>query len=773
MPVGWILAILLLAAPLPGAAARAAGAASAAPDASAIAASTLATPPPPGNARKSPGTASGKPAGPNAVTSPVKGSQGPVTFTADRVEYDQAHSLVTASGHVEAWQNGRVLHADTITFDRTTGVVAAHGHVVLQDPDGEVMFADYAELDQGMKDGVLSGMRALLAQNGRLAANGARREAGKLNELSKVVYSTCNICAKHPNRPPLWELRAASAVQDLEHKKIEYTDATMDILGVPVAYFPYFWHVDPSVKRASGLLIPSFGYSSHIGAFFAQPYYWVINDQSDATFTPMITSRAGPNLDVRYRRRFNNGYLTADGSLGYLDNSPQGTLYLNGQFDYDQNWRWGFNINRASSSTYINDFHLSHDLGSDINLLTSQIYVEGFGQGAYTRLDTRFYQGINSTIVDSELPVVLPRYQYSFFGTPDFLGGRTSLDVGAFNVLRTVGTNTRRANLTWEWDRPFTGRLGDLWTAKLHLDAAGYDASHFNEQPNYGPTDTVNTARALPQAALDWRWPFMRNSGSWGTQIIEPMAELIVAPQAGDSQNQLYPNEDSLDLEFTDANLFGFNRFTGIDRLEGGSRANLALHGAWYLDGTALDGLIGQSYQPTPNNVMPVGSGLHGTVSDVVGRLSFTPTPWLDLTYRTRLDHKSLATRFADATAAVGNSRFQVTGGYIYTTTNPFSLYDQAYPPPVGSAYYFPRNEASLGFSTRFGQYRFNAYARRDLATNKMVAIGGDAVYENECLIVDLHLYRRYTSFDGDNGSTTVLLQLTFKTVGQLGFNAL
>ena len=80
----------------------------------------------------------------------------------------------------------------------------------------------------------------------------------------------------------------------------------------------------------------------------------------------------------------------------------------------------------------------------------------------------------------------------------------------------------------------------------------------------------ADAARALPQAALDFRWPFMRDSGAWGTQLIEPMAQIVVAPQAGDSQVNKYPNEDSLDLEFTDANLFGFNRFTGIDRLEGG-----------------------------------------------------------------------------------------------------------------------------------------------------------------------------------------------------------
>ena len=167
--------------------------------------------------------------------------------------------LVTATGHVEAWQNGHVMRADKITFDRNTGVAAATGHVVLLEPDGEVMFADYAEMQNNMNDGILKDMRALLQQNGKLAANGAQRTGGEINELSKVVYTTCNLCAKDPTRPPLWQIRAVSAVQDLEHKKIEYHDATLEMYGIPVAYFPYFWHADPSVKRESGILPPVIG----------------------------------------------------------------------------------------------------------------------------------------------------------------------------------------------------------------------------------------------------------------------------------------------------------------------------------------------------------------------------------------------------------------------------------------------------------------------------------------------------------------------------------
>ena len=697
----------------------------------------------------------------------------PVSFTADSVEYQQDKSLVLAKGHVEAWQNGHVLRADEVTFNRQTGVATAKGHVTLIEPSGQVLFADAAELDQGMRDGILTAIRARLAENGKLAANGGRRSEGVLNSLAKVVYSTCNLCKQHPERPPLWQIRASSATEDAQHKRLEFTDAQMQMFGIPVAYFPYFWTAEPSTKRESGLLVPSFGISSHIGGFFAQPYYWVIDDQSDATFTPMLTSRGGPMIDAEYRRRFNSGYLTLNGSAAYFQHSPQGTIFANGLFNLDETWRAGFSINRASSANYVNDFHLGHVLGSDPSILTSNIYAEGFGEGAYSRAGTRFYQGLTSTITNSKLPVVLPTYQYSYFGQPDALGGTLSLETRLFNVMRNDGTNTRRGSLVVEWDRPFTGPVGDRWTFKLHGDAAAYNAGQFDQQPNFANVSHINDARALPQAALDVRWPFARDSGAWGTQLIEPMAEVIVGPNQGDSQLNKYPNEDSLDLEFSDANLFGFNRFGGIDRLQGGSRANIAMHGAWYLGGTALDGLIGQSYNSQTSPWLPSFSGLQDKVSDVVGHLSFTPASWLDTTYRFRLDHRNLTMRTSDVTASAGFGRYRIVAGYLYSTFDPYYFFDQPLPLPANSPYFTPRNEVTLAANAGWGAYRFDAFARRDLTDRKMISIGGDAIYEDECFIMDFKFYRRYTSLNGDSGSTTVLIQLTFKTIGQFGFKAL
>jgi LPS-assembly protein len=711
-------------------------------------------------------------------TQPVSRNE-PVYYTADSAEYDRDLALVTLSGHVEIWQGDRVLRADKVTFDRNTNVAAATGHVVLLEPDGQVLFSDYAELSQGLRDGVLTHMRALLAANGKLAANGGRRTEARINELSRVIYSTCNACQQHPDEPLLWDIRARSAVQDLDNKRIEYRDAVVDMFGLPVAWFPYLTHPDPSQRRASGFLIPTFGQTTHLGTFAIIPYYWAIDDQQDATISPYIASRTGPALDLQYRRAFNDGTVTVNSSIANDNDSLQGHIFTKGQFVIDDTWRWGFDINRASSNTYLRDFRV-HDI---TDVLTSQVYVEGFGQGAYTRLDAHAYQGLTSSIDTARLPYVLPRYQYSFVGEPDALGGRLSLDAGSFNVLRSDGTDTQRASLGLNWERPATGALGDLWKLVLHVDGAGYNARDINNFPTWGNAESASSAQAMPTLALDMNWPFQRDAGNWGTQVVEPIVQLIAAPN-GSSYTKvlnpdgttlyvrtLIPNEDSPDFEFTDANLFSLNRFSGIDRLEGGPRANVALHGAWYFSpSSSLDAQIGQGYRLKKDEAFPIGSGLEGTVTDVVSHVSFTPTPWLDLTTRQRFDRHNFNIRFVDALATTGPSWLRVGVGYLYSTFNPYTYYDT---PPAAVLPNNPRNEVSLNATTTYGHWRLGGFARRNIAQSQMDGVGVNTAYEDECFVFSTNFYKRYTSYAGDHGATTFLFQITLKTVGTFGFNAL
>ena len=725
----------------------------------------------------------------NLNAEPLSGNA-PVTFQADSVTYDKTNGLVTADGHVEAWQNDHVLKADRVTFDRNTNVAAAYGHVVIVEPDGQVLFADYAELSQGLRNGVLTAMRARMAQNAKMAANGARRSDGKLNIMSRGVYSTCDVCAAHPENLPLWQIRAFEMTQDLEHKRIEYTDAYLDVYGLPVLYLPYFSMSDPSVKRQSGLLAPSIGASDHyLGTFIRQPYYLVLDDQSDVTFTGTVGTEQGPQLEALYNRAFNNGTLRLDGAIASDEHALAGYFFGHGLFSFNDTWRYGFDVNLGSSVAYLRDFQVP---GYGANLLSSQLFIEGFGVGSYAKLDVRSYQGLNSSINQSLLPYVLPRYQYSYFGEPDALGGRLSFDTMEWNLLRDTGSNDQQLGARLQWDRPFTGRLGEQWLFTAQGEGAVYNGNVINGQPNYQNNDVVRGVHGQGQVALRLNWPFVRAASGGGNEIIEPIVQVIAAPQSGNNPRDNIPNEDSLDYEFTDATLFQLNRFGGYDRYDGGLRVNAALHAEWNLaGGQKLAGLVGASYQEhIDENLYPQFQPFNGFergdhLSDIVGRVSYVPNALFDFTARTRVDHDNGDIRFGDAITQFGVPIARFNVGYIYSADNPYLLYinnfnlgntTSAFNTPIlikgfPANYNTPRQEVTAAVSSKFRGYTVHVDARRDVQTGQLVSAGGSVQWENECVILDVFANRRFTSIAGDNGDTTVVFTLTLKSIGGFGVN--
>ncbi|OYV40489.1 MAG: hypothetical protein B7Z80_04370 [Rhodospirillales bacterium 20-64-7] len=231
-------------------------------------------------------------------------------------------------------------------------------------------------------------------------------------------------------------------------------------------------------------------------------------------------------------------------------------------------------------------------------------------------------------------------------------------------------------------------------------------------------------------------------------------------------------------MEFSDANLFSLNRYPGIDRLAGGTRVDYALHAAWYLPkGALLDGLVGQSYRFHKDHDYLPGSGLTDNVSDIVGRLILAPTPLFNMVYRTRLSHKDLGARMIDATANFGTPKFTLSGGYLYSNTNPYVLYNA--PPTLNlnldppAAYFTPRHEFTADASTHFGQWSLAAGSEYNLQTQKLDQVSGSAGWQNDCFGISVVYYEQFTSFNLDHGNTTVLVQFTFKTLGNVGFSAL
>jgi LPS-assembly protein len=227
---------------------------------------------------------------------------GAMLFSADELQNDEDLGLVVARGHVEISQGQRTLLADTVTYNQRTDTVTAAGHVSLLEPTGEILFAEFIELTNRFQDGFLQDIRALLSDRSRLAANTGRRTGGNRLELRRGVYSPCDLCREDPTRPPIWQLRAEQIVRDETQHTVEYRDATLEVGGIPILYTPYLSHPDPTVKRQSGFMAPSFGNSTNLGMHATIPYFWAIGPDRDATFAPIFTTAAGAVAAGQYRQ---------------------------------------------------------------------------------------------------------------------------------------------------------------------------------------------------------------------------------------------------------------------------------------------------------------------------------------------------------------------------------------------------------------------------------------------------------------------------------------
>jgi LPS-assembly protein len=693
----------------------------------------------------------------------------PVTFTADEVQYDQNAALVVARGRVEAFQGGRVLRADELTYNRNTGVATARGNVQLIEADGQVMFAESAELSNQMRDGVLEGLRGHLLQNGRIVATGARRTDGSIFDLSRVVYSVCEPCKDDPLAPPIWQLRARTATLDRTEQQVRYRGASLDMAGVPVIWLPYFQHPDGGAARQSGFLSPSFGITKYLGGFIETPYYWAIDESQELVLRPTTSTRVAPNLGLDYRRRFNAGEMEILSSVGYLDGRDgteegfAGHIFAKGRFSLDETWRAGFDANRASSEQYLRIYRYGEQ-----RVLPTTLFTEGFwGREGFARFDARAYQGLRRTDDISRIPLVLPNIYADWESPEDSLGGRFTVDTWNFAIFRGSGTSTRRMSSRIGYALPRMDELGGIWTLRAQSDLAAYDFEDINLAPNFA-TGSPNgqSAAANIRTALDWRMPFLRDGGDWGSQVVEPRVQLVTGPMTG-SQYRI-PNEDSIVFDFTDANLFSLNRFTGRDRQEGGTRADMALRGAWFLpQDRQVEAVVGRSFrvQEDGGPFYPY-SGLENRASDWVSRLTFRPASWLDLTGRARRGGESFAARAYDISGTLRPSDdTSFTLGYLQAPPMPYLN-------PLAQ-----REEIFLGASQRLGFWRLSAFGRQDMQLNRPVALGVSAMYEDECFIFETRFTKRYAEDPATNdlypGATMLLFRFGFKTIGDFGLRAL
>jgi LPS-assembly protein len=695
----------------------------------------------------------------------------PLLFTADEVQYDQDLGVTVAKGNVEISSSDQILLADTVTYNQRTDTVTATGHVSLMQPTGDIMFADFMELHDNLRDGFIKDIRILLSDHSRMAGNTARRTDGTRTELRRGVYSPCELCQDDPSHPPVWQIKASRIVDDKDKETVEYYNATMEIDGIPVFYTPYLSHPDPSVKRASGFLPPSVGAGNNLGYHVKIPYFWAIGNDKDLTFRPLITSGAGVVFDQEYRQAFDYGKLDIDGSVeaggaqvqtGPLaitngTDSPtpiRGHINGTGIFDLNNNWRTGFDIQRESDQAYLLKYNLPQP--STYNYLTSHVYAENFGPRSYGNISAYSFQSLNPSVGDGIQPIVLPLANYDWTSEPDKIGGRLSLNGDLLNLERHAGPEIRRMSGGTQWRLPFNGPIGDRFVFLVGTRFDGYQSDNVPIGYGVNANQSETSGRVFPQGALQWRYPWVRHDRGM-SEVIEPMAAFVAAPNGGNPAQ--IPNEDSQGYEFDETSLFRPNRLPGYDVVDSGQRVDYGLHTGIYNDVYGSSNLlVGQSYRLEKSSPFQIGSGLETQVSDVVGRLAISPADAFNLFYRMRLDHSDLAMRRQEAGFSGGPLNLKFGASLISVASIPGLT-----PLQTGT-------QVSANLSAALTRYwSLKVYDTRSISSGgATISSGASLIYQDDCFAIKTTIQQSGIRVGDVSPGVDVMLTFVFKNLGEI-----
>lgn len=686
-----------------------------------------------------------------------------VAFSAEEIGLDKDLGVITARGNVEIIHDDRILIADTVSYNQQENVVTASGNVQIIEPNGNVTLTEYIEISSDLSSGIAQEMSLQLEDRSTISAKSAKRTEGRYTIAQDATYAVCQKCEEDPERPLAWKLSAKEVKHDAKQRRIEYSDLFFEIYDVPVMYFPYFSHPDPTRKRETGLLAPSFGSRGSLEQFIETPVFWNISPSKDLTLAPTWYYNIDQGLlNAEYRQYSNNGEMNLGGSLTYADGGPgartnsteefRGHIDSDGQFDINDTWRWGFDINRATDETYIRRYGIK-DNSENSNLITN-FYTEGFRHRNYMNANFKLYQEQRDTSSE-DLQDGKIELQFNHESEPQKTGAYWTLNGDLYGINRKNQTRSTRLLADTSWVLPYTSPTGDLITLDANLLTAGYFISNF-DTPSQTTEYSGFQGRAVPSLSLEWRKPITKSHmNGAANEIFEPIVKVKMAPNVG--ENNKIPNEDSQDFEFDDTNLFKTNRFTGHDKIDGGQRVDFgAKWGVYGTEGGYTQLFIGQSYRMRDDASYDTNSGHEDNISDVVGRVQARPSDFLDLLYRFRLDKNDMSLNRSETGLTIGpaSTRLSVSHLYVEGTgeDSEYGTREEIY----GSL----TNKISKYWSSSLnGRYRMSA-------PEGSVSYGGKIDYTDECTTFSLNLSRSFSEDRDIKPNDTITFRVELKNLG-------
>ena len=698
---------------------------------------------------------------------PVAGTR--VDVDADRIAFDPKSKTATATGTVRITYGPYTLVATKVVYNQDTDDFKANGSVALREPNGNILQAETAALRNKFKEGFAKHLRALLTNDVTITAEYATRKLGGITIYEHASYTACKDCATKGGAP-LWEITTTKTVHDEKAKNLYLTDPTLRFGGVPVAWLPYASMPDPTVKRRTGFLLPSFSSGKTYGFGVTTPYFLELGPSADLTFLPMWTTKQGPVADVEFRQRLKSGSYKVHGYGVYQlteveppgDTTWRGAVTTSGEFKLNDTWDWGWDGTLTSDKKFLD--HYDFD---ERDLATSKVYLTGMDDRSYFSAQALHFRTLSLVEDQSTFPTALPYINSEYTFDQAVLGGELSFDASAYSLSRdeantpyaTIkhGTDQTRAVTNVNWQKQMTNSMGQVITPFAKVRSDLYVSNNVPDGMG-GYRDEEVIGRVLPSAGIDMRWPFIA-SYDYGQSIITPVFQAIAATNETDADK--IGNEDAITLNFDNSSLFLNDRFTGQDRYEGGTRTNVGLLYSFLGNNGGFARVsLGESFHIAGQNSFDLNSGLDGTKSDLVGAVVFQPWDSLGLSYQARVEEDLSSINVQEAFANFTFDSFSASLGYVYLDSEPSAGRDDTIEQIESDASYRFTEAWSL-----FGGIKYDLI--NDLFLSKSAGIAFDC----DCMSAKLTYSETNTTEVGNKTDRTLKLSVELRTIGQTGFS--
>ncbi|MEM7216078.1 MAG: LPS-assembly protein LptD [Pseudomonadota bacterium] len=731
----------------------------------------------------------------------------------DELIYDNDRGLVIATGNVQIAYGRSTLVADRVEYNQQSGRVIAFGNVEILEPNGNRIFAREIDITDDFRDGFVSALNIQTPDNTRIAAESAERRDGTVTTFNNGVYTACKACEDNPEKPPFWQIRAKTVVINNDTKTIEYEDASLEFFGVPVINLPRFAHADPAIKRKSGLLVPDFSEDENLGFGYRQGYFFNLAPNYDLTAWGTYYERQGFLGELEWRHRLANGeysirYAGIDqDNPGAFDNTfidsqetDRHAVVTNGLFDINKHWKFGWNALFQSDENFARTYDIADHDSRDI---TNEIFLTGIGEKNYfdlraqdflvqdNQIDFTAAQVGNQTFNEQQANI-LPLLDYNAVSGDEFDNGQLSLNVNVASVSREVfqisnftpalgppganerftgieGTTSRLSGeVEWKGSQITSNGLVVTTSLSARADVVNQDSENLNS--NFNPlTSNESIYRTMPAAMLEIRYPLIAGSEN-ATHIFEPIAQFIARPDETDIGD--FANEDAQSLVFDTSNLFERDKFSGFDRVEGGSRANVGFrYSASFVTGGNLDVVAGQSFQlggdnsfAATNDLVNVGqeSGLETSRSDYVASLQVNDGAGLSAGIGVRLDERDLGLKRAEVSSRVVQPDYSFTSSYIFTEAQPNYRGDATAVDPLRD-----RHEVSGAGSVRLDEnWRAFGSLTYDLETSEVVRDSLGLAYDDDCFSFAISYSNLNEDFTGASSERSINFSIGLRTIG-------